>query len=70
MTLGAPVCIKHAHYISPEDEKILMEEARAIWDLRHYGIPVMRDILKLEDKSLALVMSYIPAVAYIFIFLL
>lgn len=58
--LGTPVCIKHGHYISKQDEQILIEEARAIWDLRHYGIPTIRDLLKLEDGSPALVMSYIP----------
>lgn len=58
--LGTPVCIKHASRVSPQDEAILVEEAKAIWDLRHYAIPSIREILKLEDGSLALVMSYIP----------
>ena len=57
---GAPVCIKHAHYISPQDEEILIQESNAIWDLRHYGIPVIRDLEKLEDGSSALIMSYVP----------
>ncbi len=54
------VCIKHSHQISAEDEEILVNEARAIWDIRHHGLPAMRDILRLEDDSIALVMSYIP----------
>lgn len=58
--LGTPVCIKHAHRISSEDELILHEEAKSIWDLRHYGIPNIRDIIKLADGSMALVMSHIP----------
>ncbi len=58
--LGTPVCIKHASHISPQDELILMEEAKAIWDLRHYAIPAIRTIMRLEDGSLALVMSYVP----------
>ncbi|MBI4143956.1 protein kinase [Candidatus Woesearchaeota archaeon] len=58
--LGAPVCIKHAHYVSPQDEEILLKEASAIWDLRHFSIPTMRDVLKLDDGSIALVMSYVP----------
>jgi len=58
--LETPVCIKHAHYVSPQDEEVLISEAKAIWDLRHYGIPAMRNIVKLEDSSLALVMSYVP----------
>lgn len=58
--LNTPVCIKHANNISTEDEEIILEEAKAIWDLRHFGIPAIRDILRFEDDSLALVMSYIP----------
>lgn len=60
INLGTKVCIKHSHFISPQEEEVLVEEARAIWDLRHYGIPAMRDAFRLEDESLALVMSYIP----------
>lgn len=57
---GEPVCVKHCHEVSPVYEEILIHEAKAIWDLRHYSLPVMRDFLRLEDDSLALVMSYIP----------
>jgi serine/threonine protein kinase len=55
-----PVCIKHSNYVSPQDEEILLKEARAIWDLRHFSIPTMKDIIKLEDNGLAIVMSYVP----------
>ncbi|HLC53043.1 MAG TPA: protein kinase [Candidatus Nanoarchaeia archaeon] len=60
LLLNTPVCIKHGHEISPQDEAILVEEARAIWDLRHYGIPSMRGFLKLDDGSPMVIMSYIP----------
>lgn len=65
--LGMSVCIKHANNISKSDEELLIEEAKSIWDLRHYSIPVIRDILKLDDGSVALVMSYVegPTVAEI-----
>lgn len=58
--LGNLVCIKHAINVSPTDEKILLEEASSMWDLRHWGIPAIRDILTMPDNSLSLVMSYIP----------
>lgn len=58
--LETPVCIKHGHKISPQDEEILMEEAKAIWDLRHYGIPAVRDLLKMDDGSPVLITSYVP----------
>jgi serine/threonine protein kinase len=57
--LNELVCVKHAHYVSPQDEALLLQEAKTIWDLRHYSIPAMRSILKLDDGSMALVMSYI-----------
>lgn len=59
-TLGTPVCIKHASNISALDEEMLFDEARAMWDLRHFGIPAIRDILQMDDGSYSLVMSYVP----------
>lgn len=60
VTLGTPVCIKQCSRIGPQADAVLIEEAKAMWDLRHYGIPAARTILRLEDGSMALVMSYIP----------
>ncbi len=57
---GELVCIKHCSLVSPQNESLLISEAKAIWDLRHFSIPVMRDLLRFEDGTLALVMSYIP----------
>lgn len=56
---GSPVCIKHCSMISAAHDDVLIQEARAIWDLRHYALPAMRDLQRLDDGSLALVMSYI-----------
>ena len=56
---GSPVCIKHCSMISAAHDEILIQEAKAIWDLRHYSLPVMRDMHRLDDGSLALIMSYI-----------
>lgn len=58
--LKTPVCLKQAYNISHEDELILHEEAKSIWDLRHFGIPSIRDLTRLDDGSLVLVMSYVP----------
>ena len=65
--LKAKVCIKHALNISAIDEQLLFEEANSIWDLRHYAIPAIRDVLKFPDGSVALVMSYVagPTLAQI-----
>lgn len=56
---GSFVCVKHAGKISPQYEAILTKEAQAMWDLRHHAIPPVRDYLRLDDGSVALVMGYI-----------
>lgn len=57
---GQPVCIKDCHLISDEDDKILLQEAIAMWDLRHFSIPTIRNVMRLDDGRLILVMSFIP----------
>ena len=52
-------CIKDCSEISAHANRILEEECGAIWDLRHFGLPIMRDLLTLEDGSHALVSSWI-----------
>ena len=59
LIVGEPVCIKHCHHVSADDSGVLISEAKSIWNLRHYSLPVMRDMLQMDDGSLALVMSYI-----------
>lgn len=54
------VCIKHCHNLDKFDEAILIEEAKIMWDLRHYSVPAIREIIQMPDNKLALVMSYIP----------
>ncbi len=59
LLLGEPVCIKHCSRVSSLGEAILVDEAKALWGLSHYSLPAIRNILKLEDGTTALVMSYI-----------
>ena len=58
--MGEPVCVKHCHNLDKFDEGILIEEAKIMWDLRHFSVPAIRGILRMPDKKLALVMSYVP----------
>jgi serine/threonine protein kinase len=60
VTLGSLACLKYAIELSPDDEAMLIQEAKLIWDLRHYGIPACKDLIRLPDRKLGLVMSYIP----------
>lgn len=54
------VCIKDCSNISIEDSQMLIDEARATWDLRHYALPAMRDFIQMDDGRVLLVMSYVP----------
>ncbi len=58
---GGRSCIKHCGKLSKEHNDFLVKEAMALWDLAHFSLPAMRDIIKMDDGSLALVMSYIDA---------
>lgn len=60
ITVDELVCIKHATNVSPEDEALLIAEAKAMWGLRHFSIPSIKHVLRMPDDSLSLVMDYIP----------
>jgi serine/threonine protein kinase len=54
------VCIKDCSNISPQDTQMLIDECKCVWDLRHYAIPAMRDLIQMPDGRVLLVMSYVP----------
>ena len=54
------VCVKDCTNISPQDTDLLIQECKATWDLRHYAIPAMRDLIQMDDGRVVLVMSYVP----------
>lgn len=54
------VCIKDCSNVSLAETSMLVEECRVLWDLRHYALPAMRDLIQLEDGRVLMVMSYIP----------
>jgi len=60
LLLEEPIWLKHCSNTSKEAEEMLLGEARALWDLRHHSLPAIRDVLRLEDGTVAVVTSYIP----------
>lgn len=60
LSIGLPVCVKHCFKLNATRQENLMDEARNMWDLRHHGIPAIRKVIKLENGTIAIVMSYIP----------
>ncbi|MCX6715062.1 MAG: serine/threonine-protein kinase [Candidatus Uhrbacteria bacterium] len=60
LVVGKSVCVKHCFKLNAARQDNLLDEARKMWDLRHHGIPAMRRVIRLEDKTIAIVMGYIP----------
>ncbi|MBI2056195.1 MAG: protein kinase [Candidatus Sungbacteria bacterium] len=60
ITLGEQVCIKDCFNVRPEYYPMLEDEARAMWELRHYEIPAIHDLVKSTNGSPVLIMSYVP----------
>lgn len=54
------VCIKDCSNVSAENTQMLIDEAKTTWDLRHYALPAIKDLIQLSDGRVLLVMSYIP----------
>lgn len=59
IVLKEPVCIKDCSNVTLADTGMLIDECKTLWDLRHYALPAMRDLIQLEDGRVLLVMSYI-----------
>ena len=53
-------CLKACLGVGPEYEEVMMNEASAIWDIRHYAFPAIREVTKLDDGAIAIIMSYVP----------
>lgn len=57
--IGEKACIKQNINISPEDEKLLLKEAKLLWGIHHYSLPTLRDFVKCPDGSYAMIMTYV-----------
>lgn len=55
--LGTRACLKVA--LRPEDEPLMLEEARILWDLHHPSLPTLRDVLRDPDGRLVLAMRFV-----------
>lgn len=55
---GGKACLKHCLRVSDEYNDVLIKEALALWDLAHFSLPAMRDVIKLDDGSLVLAMTF------------
>lgn len=57
--LNKKVVIKQSLYKSMEAQKILLNEASVLFDLNHWALPTVKDVITDDENNLLLVMSYI-----------
>ncbi len=57
---GLPVCIKDCAWPEANIQAILLRETKLLWDLRHFALPAVRELVRTDDGRYFLVMSYIP----------
>jgi len=57
--LGAKACLKQNLVISPEDEEMLLREARLLWRVHHHSLPTVRDFIRLADGSYVMAMTFV-----------
>ena len=53
------MCIKDCLHPDPALDDILIREAKTIWNMRHYSIPSVQNLIRMPNGRLALVMDYI-----------
>jgi len=59
---GVRACIKHCYKADPRAQQNLIDESRHVMHLRHFCLPAFHDLLRLDDGSVALAMSFVPGV--------
>jgi len=56
---GKPACLKHCSKLRPAYQDVMLREVDAAWDLSHFSIPQIRDLLKMDDGTLVIVSKFI-----------
>jgi serine/threonine protein kinase len=52
-------CLKQNINMTPEDEALLRQEAKLLWNVHHHSLPAMRDYFKAPDGSFIMAMSFV-----------
>lgn len=53
------VVIKQSLFKGPDAQEIVMNEASLLWDVNHWALPTVKDVLNDSDNNLLMVMSFI-----------
>ena len=57
--LKKKVVIKQSNFKSPVAQQIILNEAGLLWDVNHWALPTVKDVLIGEDQEVLMVMSFI-----------
>ncbi len=55
--LNKKVVIKQSLFRGPEAQRILLDEARLLWDVNHWALPTVKDVLLTPEGDLLMVMN-------------
>ncbi len=56
------VVIKGAKCKSNAAREVLLKEAALLWDVNHWGLPTVKDVLLTDDGDVVVVMSYVEGI--------
>ena len=57
--LKKKVVIKQSHFKSQAAQEIMLNEAGLLWDVNHWALPTVKDVLLDEEDNVLMVMSYV-----------
>jgi serine/threonine protein kinase len=57
--LKKKVVIKQSHFKSLKAQEMTINEASILWDLNHWALPTVKDVLVSDDGSILMVMSFV-----------
>lgn len=57
--LKKKVVIKQSHFKSQTAQEIILNEASLLWDVNHWALPTVKDVLTDEEGDVLMVMSFV-----------
>lgn len=57
--LDKKVVIKQSNFTGPDAQRIVLNEASLLWDVNHWALPTVKDVLLSPEGDLLMVMSFV-----------
>lgn len=52
--------IKQSWYNNADSKAVLLKEAKLLWNVNHWALPTVKDVIQNDDDDILMVVSYIP----------